>query len=1141
MPQACSIYVLTGHNPKFKLTQHSLFMKPQTSLLTLFLFVSAVFSTITLSAQQNPTVQMTGAKMRAPLDLPQGNNTVALCDLIPGNTYLVIANGAAAGQVADFEIAASAASLNTVKDIVFQEDRKNVLRFTALSACVDLQVTAQTSQQVTALPMFLSVKCETCPEVNAWKEKLSGKSAMSVLEVSPGVSADDLIRNVLIGGNCYDVSNVTFSGQGSQIGTFSNGLTNIGFSEGMILATGSAEVAVGPNDSNNASGGYGNSTPDANLSSLTAGSIYDRANIEFDFTPTQTPVTFEFVFASEEYCEYVNSQFNDVFGFFISGPGITGTQNLAVIGPSTPVSINTVNHLINSGLYVHNTPFSGNNCNVIPPAMSPAINEVQYDGFTQKLTAVANVTPCQTYHIKLKIADVGDGIFDSGVFLRANSFEAGGSVVAETVYPAGIQHVYENCDTGYVRFIRGNGDNSQPLTVNFAVSGISTATPGADYEPLASPAVIPAGQNEILIPVLVWSDTLQEGQENIILLLDNSCACSQTQVEFLIQDNIPAEVSLDDQTACSNIGSVLSPVVSGGVSPYSYLWSTGDTTSSIHVTPTGTTLYSVIVTDQCGQAAADSALVQVQLLIEDSVFVSFCPGSTVVIGDSTYTQSGVVIITLQGQGGACDTITTYVVELLPLTAFTDTIVFCTGSSVTVNGTVYSAPGIATDTLPGQNGACDTIATYVLQVLPKLTQTVPLSFCPGGSITIGGTVYTAPGTVTVMIPGLNGHCDTIITYELSVLPQATLAQTITFCPGETVVLGGTAYTGPGTVVLTKPGTNNDCDTIVTYTLQLLTPAPSTVKAVCPNAIVMPGGTQTVVHYDLPSATTDCTCPGIALTLTEGLPSGNTFLPGTTKVCYTATDSCGQTTSCCFDIKIPTAPPCDVKTIACIKYELLSIQKDSVNNKTYRIRVTNNCTNKLIYAAFQLPNGVVALDPPNNSVYTAPSGREYDVLNPNHSPFHSIRFKTSTDSISNGESDIFEFTLPPYTNMAYIHVIVRVAPKIFYEAHLNTFNCPEVSTPVQKGAAGVDVKVATGFTVFPNPSSGTLFADLTAWTGEQVDVRVFDSRGQRIQFLTLIADAAPQELHFPQDLADGLYFLEIATQSGGKEAVRFVVRR
>ncbi len=1117
------------------------YMKLQTLLLTLLPFVAGGLFDTPLFGQQNQTVSLTGAKMRAPLELRQGDNSIDLCNLSPGNTYFITVTGAAYGQQAEFEISPGPHFAGAAEESDPAPDRKSALRFKALSECVGVLIKAESREQAGSIPMFLSVKCETCPEANAWKEKLFGKAGMSVLQVTTGVSPETLIKDVLIGGNCYDVSNVTLFGQGSQVGTFSNGLTNIGFDEGIILATGDASLAVGPNNEDNASGGYGASTPDANLSTLTAGSLFDKADLEFDFKPTQTPVTFEFVFASEEYCEYVNTQYNDVFGFFISGPGIVGTKNLAVVpSTTTPISINTVNHLTNNTYYTHNTPFGGNNCLTIPPSTAPAINEVQYDGFTKKLTAVANVVPCQTYHIKLKIADVGDGIYDSGVFLRANSFAAGGSVTVEPVYPAGLQHVYENCDTGYFRFVRGNGDNSQPLTVNFTVSGSGTATPGADYQPLVSPVVIPAGQNEVLVPVITLADTLQEGQESVVLLLDNSCACSQTQVEFLIQDNTPVVVSLDDEAACSNAGTTLAPAVTGGISPYIYLWNTGETTPSIHVTPATTSLYSVIVTDNCGRQVTDSALVSVQPLIQDSVLIPFCPGSSVTIGDSTYTASAVVSNTLPGMNGGCDTIVTYVLNLLPQTTVTDTITFCPGSSVTIGDLTYTQSGVVVDTFPGLTGACDTIATYVLQMQPVLTQNNTIAFCPGGSVTLAGVVFTGPAVVTDTLPGLNGQCDTIVTYNLTLLPQANLVDTVAFCPGDTVFLGGTAYTQPGTAVVRLPGIGGDCDTIVHYSLKYLTPAPSNVKIKCPASMLLPGGTQATVNYDLPSASSDCTCPGLSLTLTEGYAPGSAFLPGTTQVCYMAKDSCGHTASCCFEVKVPAAPPCDVKTIACIKYELLSIAKDPEGNRTYSIRVTNNCTNKLIYAAFQLPNGVVAVGPPNNSVYVSPAGREYDVLNPNYTPFYSIRFKTSADSIANGESDVFEFTLPPYANMTYIHAIVRVAPKIFYEAHLNTFYCPEISGPAPKETSGSTGRVK-GFNVFPNPSAGTLFADLTTWGGEEVDIRIFDSRGQLIQYVTVTADTAPQELLLQEGLSDGLYFLEIATQKGERQAVKFVIRR
>ncbi|MFM8488299.1 MAG: choice-of-anchor L domain-containing protein, partial [Bacteroidota bacterium] len=267
---------------------------------------------------------------------------------------------------------------------------------------------------------------------------------------------EELIREVFIGGDCFDVNGITLSGGADQIGKFFNGLTNIGFESGMIMATGDIGVAPGPNSSDGAGGG-GAGNSDSDLAAISSGPMFDAAVVEFDFTPTQSLLSFEYVFASEEYCEYVNSQFNDVFGFFISGPGIPGTQNLAVIPTTTtPITINTINHVTNSGLYVHNTPPGLNNCESggftgtvppVPPAMGPGPQECEFDGFTRRMTAVAQVIPCSTYHIKLAIADIGDGLWDSAVFLKAGSFSGGGNASIKWVVndDPNLSEVTEGC------------------------------------------------------------------------------------------------------------------------------------------------------------------------------------------------------------------------------------------------------------------------------------------------------------------------------------------------------------------------------------------------------------------------------------------------------------------------------------------------------------------------------------------------------------------------------------------------------------------------------------------------------------------------------------------------------------------------
>ncbi len=1189
-----------------------------------------------LSAQTTHqiSVKMDGFRMRLPLEAPQGGTAITLHHLQPGEVYTVVVIGAAEGQQAVFSLAAGPGLGRSGADYKLLSTQ--ALRFKATSEQADFEMSALSPHGETTIPFFLSVKCETCAEAVAARQEFLNR-LVPPIQATSGASGQDLITNVLIGGNCFGVANVTTFGNALSRGTFTNGASSINIQDGMVMATGQTDVVEGPNTSGSANQGFGNNSPDdVDLNWLAAGNQWDVSKIEFDFTPSANFVQFEYVFGSEEYCEYVGTQFNDVFGFFISGPGITGTQNLAVLAGNTPISINTVNYVNNSNQYVNNDIFSSQ-CSFLPAANLP---DCQLDGWTKKLVASATLIPCATYHIKLAIADVGDGVWDSAVFLKANSFNAGGTVSAAPVYANNLPSAYENCGQSYIKFSRGTGGNSQPLVITFSVSPSSTATSGVDYTALPTSVLIPAGQNEVLLPVNILPDGLTEGQEKIILLVDNLCSCTQGVVEFLINDNSVLTASLQDVVNCnSNNPVTLNPSITGGAQPYSYAWSTGETTSSIIATASG--VYTVTVTDVCGQSQTATANVTIGSAIQitsnlsacpgdvvmiggagytapDTVVVNvpgagnacdtvktyylqllptptlsatiqFCPGSSVTIGDSTYTSPTTVTATISGQNGDCDTLATYTLELLPNPTWATTIQFCAGSSVTIGDSTYTQPTTVTAILPGQNGDCDTLATYTLQLLPQITRTETFDFCPGESVTINGTTYTESTTFTVNVDGANGACDTLVTYILTKLPQPATSTSISLCPGNTVSLGGTTYTAPNTVTLTLPGANGACDTIATYILELLpqpttfetvyfcpgqsvqingvnytapgtvvdtlqnpgggcdiiatyqivslTPAPSTVKINCPPSVgvtIPAGNTGEVVTYNAPTASTDCVCPGLAVNMTSGLASGSFFPVGTTQVCFAAEDSCGNSAACCFSVTINETPPCDVKEFGCMRWELLTITQDAALNKTYRIRFKNSCENKMSYALIQLPNGVVAVQPPDNSIYTAPSGRKYQVRNPNLATFYSIRFNTLGDSISNGLSDIFKYTLPPTATPAYIHVAVRLYPRIYYEAHLNTFFCPIGITPSFKPDGSYELRVA------PNPTSGTVSIDLSAWAEQRVQIRVLDGRGQMVKMLTTTAEYAPQQLALPENLSDGLYFLEILPADGSKQTARFVVQ-
>lgn len=251
-------------------------------------------------------------------------------------------------------------------------------------------------------------------------------SKSQVLEVSTAISPEEMVE-ILIGGG-LEYSNVVFTGADSSRGSFTGGPGNLGLGNGIILTSGNIQLAPGPNLLTGA--GAVNSTPgDSDLEMLSGAGYasYDACVLEFDFIPYYPFVWFQFVFASEEYTEYVGSAFNDVFGFFISGPGIEGpysrnSKNIALLpGTEIPVSINNINPDMNSQYFVMNEE-----------------DFIQYDGFTTVLTAESEVVPMETYHIKLAISDIGDFIFDSGVLLQASSFCSG---------PVGINE--ENMHSGH--------------------------------------------------------------------------------------------------------------------------------------------------------------------------------------------------------------------------------------------------------------------------------------------------------------------------------------------------------------------------------------------------------------------------------------------------------------------------------------------------------------------------------------------------------------------------------------------------------------------------------------------------------------------------------------------------------------------
>ncbi|MBT3208240.1 MAG: T9SS type A sorting domain-containing protein [Bacteroidetes bacterium] len=433
-----------------------------------------------------------------------------------------------------------------------------------------------------------------------------------------------LVQNVLTSG-CLSAQNVVFTGSAAAIGYFDATGTPFDtiFTSGIIFASGNATNAIGPNSSGGISTGLG--VPgDTDLDALIPQSTQDASVIEFDFVPSADTLEFRYVFGSDEYPEYVNSSFNDVFAFFLSGPNPAGgsytNENIAIIpGTTTAVSINNVNNGSNS-------PPTGpcTNCEYYFDNLNVTNAAIEYDGYTVALTATAIVTPCQTYHIKLAVADAGDSALDSGVFLEAGSFSSGSSVSIQNVSNVGtLNDMYEGCTNFYIFSRNDSLSIADPVMILLQYAG--TATMGSDITMFPDTFWIPSGQMSDTIFYDAFNDGIQEPVETFIIEILAGCPCnpSTSADTITIYDftEFKAGIANTDSMFCGITAPSSYTIQAECVSHPSwfvtFLWNTGETTTDITVTPppTGTSdVYWVEVSDLCGNSIIDSITIGVSTL-----------------------------------------------------------------------------------------------------------------------------------------------------------------------------------------------------------------------------------------------------------------------------------------------------------------------------------------------------------------------------------------------------------------------------------------------------------------------------------------------------------------------------------------------
>lgn len=435
-----------------------------------------------------------------------------------------------------------------------------------------------------------------------------------------------------ITGNGVQLLNVVLTCADSASGIYNvQSVTDFPDGPGIILSTGDAADFRGPNLSQSTTTEW--TTPgDPLLTEIAGQSSFDGCALEFDIIPGGDSLVFNFTFASEEYDEYVGTPFNDAFGFFIKGPGIPGDpaldnyENLAVVpGTSDPVEINTINGgNPDIGFPPVNEEYYKNN----PLGFS---NIIQYDAWTKDLVARRLVTPCDTFHLKLSIADVGDREWDSAVMIE--QIESPNTSL-DLVTVGGIDDLIEGCNDGTVTFTR-EPVSDQSLVVTYflqgtAINGIDYPLIGGNPDPNVPKTItIPANQASASIDFFPFDDGIPEGPETVAIYIGNpDCVGTvQDSLIFLITDEL--ELNVEPALAFICLGDSLTFSVEGQGDDFSWSPVTFLNDPLIKeptTTPTSNTTYTVTSTVASCIAQATSEINVTDMTLSAVVTQIICGG-----------------------------------------------------------------------------------------------------------------------------------------------------------------------------------------------------------------------------------------------------------------------------------------------------------------------------------------------------------------------------------------------------------------------------------------------------------------------------------------------------------------------------------
>ncbi len=640
--------------------------------------------------------------------------------------------------------------------------------------------------------------------VTASKAQLIVTSADSISQCTP----EWLVRNVLLDGN-VSISNVKFNGSTdvidcNSIGIFRTGPTptNLGMEEGLVLATGGVSVCVGPNDQTEAA--VADSCPnyyDETIHQLAGVDVFDVAVLEFDFVPMSTEVEFSYVFGSEEYPEYVDGTYNDVFGFFVSGlnpdGGAYANSNMALIpGTTEVVSINTVNDHHNQQYYVDNAGGS----------------TIQFDGFTVVMTVSFKVVPMTQYHIKMAICDVGDYFVDSGVFIKAHSFvsQMEYDMTIDGMHYQEIPYDHVFCTNRDIEFNTitswiyddvvwyfGDGASAQGANVTHAYAE------DGEYEVINVLHNPHRAEDSLFLTKTIRVQTLSSSQE--------AFTCSDVPYSWLGQQLVESGVYIDtlvsQTTGCDSIVTLYLTVEEAILTELERS-SCGEFEWNGHTFTESGVYVDTLVSPSTG---CDS-IVTLYLTVTETIYTAFERSSCGEFewNGHTFTESGVYVDTLVSPITGCDSIVALHLTIHQVDTTYFDVTSC--DSYVWNGQILTEGGVYEKVTQNIYG-CDSVLILNLALEEAFNLEKSVKSC--NSYTWRGQTYTTSGTYSAEAPGPYG-CDSTFVLHLTLDYDVVVDTTARAC--EEFDWRGQTYYESGDYEYVSQ-TSKGCDSIIRLSLTI----------------------------------------------------------------------------------------------------------------------------------------------------------------------------------------------------------------------------------------------------------------------------------------------------------------------------------